>query len=103
MSILDLLKDKKVIKQGDIASIEDEAKGSGLSLEQVLVSRGVSPEQILEAKGSDLDIPTRSLKDLSVAGKVLAYIPQENAEHYKVIPLGVKDGMLEVGIVNPDD
>lgn len=103
MSILDLLKDKKVIKQSDIASIEEEAKDTGLSLEQVLVSRGIAPEQILDAKGSDLDIPTRSLKDLSVPGKVLAYIPQENAEHYRIMPLGVKDGMLEVGIVNPDD
>ncbi|MBX4198980.1 GspE/PulE family protein [Candidatus Parcubacteria bacterium] len=103
MSILDLLKDKKVIKPEDIAAIEAEAQGSGLSLEQVLVTRGIAPETILEAKGQELDIPTRSLKDLNVPSKVLGYIPEESAEHYKVLPLGVKDGVLEVGIVDPDD
>lgn len=103
MSILDLLKDKKVIKAEDVASIEAEAKDSGLSLEQVLVSHGVPPETILEAKGSELDIPTRSLRDMNISGKILEYIPEESAEHYKVVPIGVKDGVLEVGAVDPDD
>ncbi|MBX4195665.1 GspE/PulE family protein [Candidatus Parcubacteria bacterium] len=103
MSIIDLLKEKKVIKADDAAAIEAEAKSSGLSLEQVLVMRGVPPERILEAKGEELDIPTRSLRNVDFFGKILEYIPEESAEHYKVVPIGVKDGVLEVGAVDPDD
>jgi type IV pilus assembly protein PilB len=103
MSILDVLKEKKVIKEDDVPVIEAEARNTGLSLEQVLVSRGISPEQILQSKGVALDIPTRSIKNVNIPGKVLEYIPHESAEHYKVVPIGVKDGVLEVGIVDPDD
>ncbi len=62
MSILDILRDKNVIKAEDIQGIQAEAESSGLSLEQVLVTRGVSPEKILESKGESLDVPTRSFK-----------------------------------------
>ena len=54
-------------------------------------------------KGSESAIPTRSLKDVDVQGKILEYIPQESAEHYQVVPIGVKDGVLEVGAINPND
>jgi type IV pilus assembly protein PilB len=47
--------------------------------------------------------PTRSLKDLDIPGKVLEYIPQDSAMHYRIVPLGVKDGVLEVGAINPND
>lgn len=103
MSILQDLRDKKIIKPGDIAEIEAEAKDSGIPLEQVLISRGVPPEEILKSKGSQLDIPTRILKDTDIQGKVLEYIPEESARHYRVIPIDVKDGVLEIGIVDPND
>ena len=57
----------------------------------------------VNAKGSVPNIPTRSLKDIEVSGKILEYIPQESAEHYRVAPIGVKDGVLEVGALDPND
>jgi type IV pilus assembly protein PilB len=103
MSILESLVEKKILKQSDIAAIEKEAKSSGLSLEQILITRGVSPEDILAGKGEALDIPTRALKGVNIPGKILDYVPQESAEHYKLAPIGIADGVLEVGIVDPDD
>lgn len=103
MSILKVLADKKVIKTEDIPLIESEAEGSGLSLEQVLVSRGVSPTDILQSKGAEFDIPTKNLADTDISGKTLEYIPQESALHYKVVPIAVNEGVLEVGMVDPDD
>lgn len=47
-------------------------------------------------------VPTRSIKDADISGKALEYIPRDSAEYYKVVPLGVKDGVLEVGAVNPE-
>ncbi|MEK7147907.1 MAG: ATPase, T2SS/T4P/T4SS family, partial [Patescibacteria group bacterium] len=48
-------------------------------------------------------IPTRTINDTDLAGKVLEYIPQDSAIHYRVVPLAVKDGVLEVGAVDPTD
>lgn len=47
--------------------------------------------------------PTKSIKDLEIPSKVLEYIPQDSAEHYGVVPLGIKDGVLEVGALDPQD
>ena len=49
------------------------------------------------------DVPVRSIGDTKVAYEVLKYIPEESASHYGLVPLGVVEGVLEVGMVDPDD
>lgn len=49
------------------------------------------------------DIPVRELGDKKIAYDVLRFIPQESAEHYKIAPLDVQEGILEVGMVDPED
>jgi type IV pilus assembly protein PilB len=103
MSILDVLAEKKIIDKGDIPVILDEAENDNLTVEQVLIQRGIDPEEILKSKSEFLDIPTRSLKNKEIPGKILEYIPEESALHYRFVPIGVRDGVLEVGIVDPDN
>lgn len=103
MSILEFLADKKVIAKDDIAGILEESENGSISVDQVLVKRGVDPELILQSKGEYLEIPVRSLKNVEIPGKILEYIPEESALHYHIVPVGVKDGVLEVGIVDPDN
>ncbi len=55
------------------------------------------------SRGSVPSVPTRDVKDVEVPGKILEYIPQESAEYYRVVPIGVKDGVLEVGALDPND
>ncbi|MEX2013976.1 MAG: ATPase, T2SS/T4P/T4SS family, partial [Parcubacteria group bacterium] len=57
----------------------------------------------VRAKGSVPDIPSRDIKDIEVSGKILEYIPQDSAKHYRIVPIGVKDGVLEVGAIDPND
>ncbi|MDP3965740.1 MAG: GspE/PulE family protein [bacterium] len=47
--------------------------------------------------------PRRALGDKKVAYDVLRHIPEESAEHYKLVPLAVEDGVLEVGMLDPDN
>ncbi|MEK7177035.1 MAG: GspE/PulE family protein [Patescibacteria group bacterium] len=54
-------------------------------------------------KKSAQSIPTKSLKDVKVSDKVLEYISQDSAEHYRIVPMAVKDGVLEVGALDPND
>ena len=46
---------------------------------------------------------TRDVKDLQISSKVLEYIPEDSASYYRIVPLAVKDGVLEVGAVDPSD
>jgi type IV pilus assembly protein PilB len=103
MSITQDLEKRKIINSQDVPKIEAEAESLGLPIEQVLLSRGVPPEEILKSKGISLGVPTRSLKDISIPSKMVEYVPKESVDHYKVIPFAVKDGVLEVGIVDPDN
>ena len=50
-----------------------------------------------------IDVPARSLGDTKIPYDVLKYIPQESAEHYRFAPLGVVEGVLEIGMVDPDE
>ena len=62
------------------------------------------PASTLPANGDVLiDVPTRALGEAKIPYDILKYIPQESAEHYKLAPLGVEDGVLEVGMVDPED
>jgi type IV pilus assembly protein PilB len=103
MSVLDTLLAKNLITKDDFREVKKQTASGKVSLDQILVARGVKPEDILIAKGESFNIPVRSLGDVSVPFEVLEYIPQESAEHYKFAPISVKDGTLEVGIVDPDN
>jgi len=45
----------------------------------------------------------RGIQDQKIPYDVLRFIPQESAEHYRIAPLALADGVLEVGMVDPDD
>ena len=51
----------------------------------------------------NLDIPVRDLGGKGVPFDILKYVPEESAVHYKFVPLDMKDGVLEVGILDPDN
>ncbi|MBI3632667.1 MAG: type II/IV secretion system protein [Candidatus Vogelbacteria bacterium] len=51
----------------------------------------------------NLDIPVRALGDKRIPFDVLKYVPEESAVHYGFVPLDTKDGVLELGIVDPDN
>lgn len=103
MSFLDVLASKNIINSESIPDITQEAERRGENPEAVLSERGVSALDILEAKGEYFKIPTRSLESHEVASDILRYIPEESVRHYEFAPLGIVDGVLEVGIVDPDN
>ncbi|HEY4503877.1 MAG TPA: ATPase, T2SS/T4P/T4SS family [Candidatus Paceibacterota bacterium] len=102
MSIIDILLAKNLISKDDIKEIRQRTAG-GDSLDQALIGRGVKVEDILLARGEFLNIPIRVLGDVSVPFEALEYIPEDSAVHYRFVPIGLKDGTLEVGIVDPDN
>ncbi|RJR14064.1 type II/IV secretion system protein [Candidatus Parcubacteria bacterium] len=55
------------------------------------------------AQGTPGEAPLRELGSEKIAYDILRLIPEESAEHYQLAPLSVVDGVLEVGMVEPDD
>ncbi|MCX6719364.1 MAG: ATPase, T2SS/T4P/T4SS family [Candidatus Taylorbacteria bacterium] len=102
MNILDILLEKELITREDIRDVRRRVEG-GVSLDEALIAHGIKPEDILAVRGELLNIPTRSVIETSIPFGVLEYIPEESARHYHFVPVGMKDGVLEVGIVDPDN
>ncbi len=103
MDIIQILVQKGLLDKKDTDVIKEEAVSSGLTIEQALIKRGIPPHDILLAKGEYFDIPTKNLSEVVITEKILKYIPEDSAAHYHFVPIAVTKGMLEVGMVNPDD
>ena len=103
MSLLEHMVQKELISQNDAVEIEREIASQNLTLEEALLRHGIRSQDILAAKAEYLDVPLKALGDQEISSKVLNYIPQESAEHYQCVPLGLKDGILEVGLIDPDN
>ncbi|NBV76688.1 type II/IV secretion system protein [bacterium] len=48
-------------------------------------------------------LPTRVVAQGKIPFDVLRYIPEDSIRHYQIAPLAVSEGVLEVGIVDPDN
>jgi type IV pilus assembly protein PilB len=102
MSVIDILLNKNLVNKDNITEIKSRMS-EGETLDTILLEMGIRSEDILAARGEFLNIPVRSLGETTVPFEALDYVPEESATHYKFVPIGLKDGTLEVGIVDPDN
>ncbi len=103
MNVLSILAEKGLIQEADIASVEEEVRKGGLSVEAVLDKKGIESQKVLEALSAHYNIPPRQLPIEPIGREILEFIPEESAKHYRFVPIAQKDGALEVGIVDPDN
>lgn len=103
MSFINFLASQNLIPEGQIPSLKDKIRNSETTAEKELMDMGISKDLIFEKKGEYYNIPYRNLADLDVPFDILKYVPEESALHYQFVPVGLKDGFLEVGIVDPEN
>jgi len=104
MSFLSFLEQKKLISLDDIRVIaEKRDKGIAVSLDEELIARGVTENDLFRARGEYYRIPTKELGDEKIPAEILQRIPEKSALHYRIVPLALVNGVLEVGLVDPDD
>jgi len=103
MSILDVLAKHGVIETKDIAKVREKSESTGKTIEEVLVSLGVSEEDILKAQGEYHAVPVKGVNVSLVTSQILEYISEEAAVYYRFVPIGLSNGVLEVGMIDPDN
>ncbi|MFH0755226.1 MAG: GspE/PulE family protein [bacterium] len=103
MNILENLVKKNIISKEDLIKIKKQASSSGKSIEEILEEIGISIQTILDIKEEFYNIPSINLKDYNISLSILKYISEDAAMCYKFVPISVKDGVLEVGMIDPDN
>ncbi|TSC55980.1 MAG: Type II secretion system protein E, partial [Parcubacteria group bacterium Greene0416_79] len=103
MTLLDALVSKGIISKSDVSAIEERARAQGGDMEAALLAAGISRREILLAKAEAAGIPFENLEGREVPYEVLKHVPEEAASYYRFVPFGLKDGVLEIGIVDPDN
>ena len=102
MNFLGLLVDKGLLPPGDRAAVE-ASLAEKRPLAEVLAEHGISLVDALAVAGDAYGLPTRVLGDPPANEEVFGYIPLDSARHYGFVPLDLKDGALEVGLIDPDN
>ena len=90
-----------VLSKDDAQTVFEDSEKRSVSFEDALRDVGVSQESILTAKADSLGVPPRALKGEQVPFGILEHIPEESARHYSMVPLGISEGVLEVGMTEP--
>ncbi len=102
-TVTDILVLKGLLTGEQAQTARRRARAEKKSIDDVLYEAGLTERDLIMAKSDVLGIPVRFLEGRRVPFEILKNIPEESAKFYQVAPLGEKDGMLEVGMINPDD
>jgi type IV pilus assembly protein PilB len=103
MDLLELLSDRGVIDRARIPELKAKIEHDGGSAEATLQKEGVQLSDILKTKGEYYNIPTREVSEKGIPFDILRFVPEESARHYRLSPLAVQDGVLEVGVTDPEN
>jgi type II secretion system protein E len=77
---------------------------TGERIGSLLVKMGLANEEdVLRALSRQLHIPFVKPSELTLDEKLKSIVPAQIAEHYRLIPIEIKDGMLRVAVNDPLD
>jgi type IV pilus assembly protein PilB len=105
MIFLEELAKKGLINESQIGEIKNRAieKYSG-DIDHVLIEEFSIPEdKILEMRGEYFSIPVKKVNTKKLPFDIFKYIPEDSAKHYGFAPIGFAEGVLEVGILDPEN
>lgn len=103
MNVLKVAQEKNIVTQDVLNAVEERVAKEAVSAETALLDAGVSPAVLRNAVGEYYALPTREITgETIIDSDVIRYIPEESAQHYRMIPLEVTDDVLVVGVVDPE-
>ncbi len=83
-----------------MTSLDSEFGGN---LTKALMAVELTEDAITTAKAEFYKIPYQKVSAGSVSGEVMRYVEEEAARHYKFVPIAFADGVLSVGVTEPEN
>jgi type IV pilus assembly protein PilB len=104
MSFLEELAKKGLINTNQIVDIKNQSqeKYEG-DIDSVLLEMGLPEQEVLKVKGEYFGIPVKKVNIREISFNILKYISEDSAKHYHFVPFGLENGVLEVGITDPEN
>jgi type IV pilus assembly protein PilB len=100
--ILQILTEKKLIKQSDLEKALKVQREKGGSLSDILVSMGcISKSDLMIALSQELGIPPIKLSRYKIDPNVIKLIPKKTAKLYQIIPVSKMGNTLVIAMVDP--
>jgi type IV pilus assembly protein PilB len=97
----DVLVSDGVISEIELDKFRRDAKQARQPLVSLLVNSGrISDEQLTKALAEVNGLPYVNLSNIHVDPKILAFLPQEAAEHNMAVPIGEMQGKLVVAMLD---
>lgn len=104
MEILEQLINTGAVTQDKVAEIEAVVVKDGISYEEALLQAGISEDIVRTTFATQYGVESLVLTtDEVLTENILKYIPEESARHYRMIPVRIEDGVLIVGVNDPDN
>ena len=104
MNLLQTLIQRNLLSSGAAVEVQEEATHSQKLIEEVLLEKKLIEEELLfTIKSEGLKAPLRSVAEKDIPLKVLELIPEDAASYYRMVPLAKRQGVVEVGMVAPED
>jgi type IV pilus assembly protein PilB len=99
----------ELVSQGAISESVGQQAQAALSrdanmvVDDALISAGIDEEAILAAKSAYAGVPRATVDMKNITSEMMKYIPEDSASHYHVVPIGMADGVLQVGVRDPEN
>ncbi|MFZ4500449.1 MAG: GspE/PulE family protein [Minisyncoccia bacterium] len=73
------------------------------NLTKAIIAAGVSEDSLTAAKAAFYKLPYQKITSNNVTFDTIKYIPEDAARHYKFVPIAFAEGVLSVGVTEPEN
>ncbi len=104
MDVLSRLLENGSITEADFQNIATIIDQKNVSYEKALLDAEVDEDVVRNALSEEFGVAPFVLKEgEEIEQSVLEYIPEESARHYRIMPLKLEDGILLIGVNDPEN
>lgn len=103
MNFLEQLVKNNIINRYQMEDIIEKSHDMNGDIDRALESAGIASDVVRSARAEFFGLPERAINFQNFSFDVLKYIPEDASVNYKLVPLGMKQGVLEVGMLDPGD
>ncbi len=104
MDILQRLLQAGVLSEESSARLQTLLQSGTVSYEEALMQVAVPKDIVRMELAREFGVESFTLgSEEKITEDILRYIPEESARHYKIVPLKIEEGVLCVGVNDPDN